>query len=101
MSFNFISKRTYKILKKERKEVDRLMWIAGIIGPLSALPQLYTIYSTRSADDLSLLSWAFFLVLCVIYLCYAIIHNINPVIIAQFLWIVVYGLITAGILLYS
>lgn len=100
MATNFISKRIYKTLKKEQKDVDRAMWLAGIVGPMTGLPQLITIYRNHSAKDLSLLSWVFFLVLCVIYLSYAIVHKIKPLIVAQILWIIVYGLITIGVLIY-
>ena len=101
MAFNFVTKKTYKVLKKEQKQIDWLMLAAGIVGPLSALPQLVDIYRDKSAHDLSLISWSFFLVLCVIYFCYAIVHRIKPLIIAQFLWIAVYGLITLGIVIYG
>lgn len=101
MAHHFVSKKLYKSLKKEQKEIDAMMWLAGLLGPATALPQLYMIYSTQSAKDLSLVSWGFFLVLCTVYFCYAIIHKIKPLAVAQFLWLVVYGAITVGIILYD
>lgn len=91
--------------KKQRekayiKTLDNLMMIASIIHPLTALPQVYMIYSTQSAEGVALSTWFGFMLLGFIFLAYGIVHKIKPFIVTQILWFTIDALIVIGILLY-
>ena len=77
------------------------MSAAAIIHPLTAVPQVYTIFSTQDASGVSLWTWFGFMLLGLIFLAYGIVHNIKPFIVTQVLWFVVDFVIVIGILLYG
>ncbi len=87
--------------KQEISVIDKLMSAAAIIHPLTAVPQVYTIFSTQDASGVSLWTWFGFMLLGLIFLAYGIVHNIKPFIVTQVLWFVVDFVIVIGILLYG
>jgi len=86
---------------KRHKIIDRLMAIAAVIHPLTAVPQVYVIYSAKDATSVSLLTWLGFMTLGLIFLAYAIVHNIKPLIVTQVLWYIVDFLVVLGVILYG
>lgn len=91
----------YRFNKREITTIDKLMTVAAVLHPLMTLPQIVKIYSTQSAHDISLFTWAMYCVLGVIFFLYAVAHNIKPLIVTQVLWALVDGAIIIGILLYG
>ncbi len=77
------------------------MSVAAILHPMMALPQVYAIYSTHSAGQVSLITWLLFSLIGVVFLGYALVDNIKPLIVTQLLWFIMDAIIVAGILLYS
>lgn len=90
----------YITRKKEITVVDKLMGLAAVVHPLSAVPQVYQIYSTHNVAGISLLTWFSFMLLGLVFLFYGILHNIKPFIVTQVLWFIVDGLVVLGVLLY-
>lgn len=97
MSFHL---RRYLSKKREKTVVDRLMSGAAIVHPLTALPQVYAIYSSKDVTGISLLTWIGFMVLGTVFLAYGIVHKLKPFIVTQILWFTVDVLIVTGVLLY-
>ncbi len=89
------------MLRKEKKQIDWLMWVAGLVGPISTLPQVYVIYTNESAVDISLLSWLLYSATTVVFLLYSIIHKLKPLIINSILWMLADVAVIAGILIYE
>jgi uncharacterized protein with PQ loop repeat len=85
---------------KGRTVIDDAMGAAAVIHPLTATPQVVQIYSTHHAADVSLLTWLCFMALGVVFLAYAILHKIKPLIVTQVLWFIMDVLIVTGVLLY-
>ena len=85
----------------EKHVIDKSMSIAAIIHPLTATPQIYDIYSTRSAAGVSLWTWLGFMILGLIFLAYGVSHRLKPIIVTQILWFIVDFLIVTGIILYK
>jgi len=77
------------------------MAVVAILHPLMAGPQIYDIYTNQSAADVSLTTWFLFSLMGVVFLAYALVHKIKPLIVTQILWFLVDGIIVAGIVLYS
>lgn len=80
---------------------DRIVLAASIVYPLSAVPQIWKVYSRHSAHDLSLVSWVLYAVLELVFLIYAIKKRIIPIIIQDALWLLVYVVLVTAILLYG
>lgn len=87
--------------KREQTAVDRAMMAAAVIHPLTALPQVAQIYATHNASGVSLLTWLGFMVLGAVFLTYALLHRIRPMIVTQVLWFIIDLLVVIGVLLYG
>lgn len=87
--------------KQEIAALDRIMMVAAFVHPLTASPQVYQIYATQDAEGVSLMTWLGFMVLGMVFLTYALVHKIKPMIVTQILWYVVDTLIVVGVVLYG
>lgn len=87
--------------KNEITIIDRLMMVAAVVHPLSAIPQVYIIYSTKDAAGVSLLTWIFFMIIGLVFLAYGLAHRIKPFIFNQILWFIVDALVVTGVILYD
>lgn len=96
-------KRLHRFLskKKEKKLIDRLIYIAAVIYPLAGLPQIVQIFVSKSAEDLSLLSYLLFFILELVFLAYGLLYKLRPIILSAVLWDVYYITALVGILIYS
>ena len=81
--------------------LDSGMAIVGVIGPISAIPQTVQILSAQTAAGVSLTSWLLFVFFNSYTLVYAIFRGLWPLIIANFLWVLVDLSVVAAILIYS
>lgn len=92
----------YKHLhQKKKKDVfDYLVYFFMVATPLFELPQVWDIYSNKSAQDVSLITWGFFFVANIAWIVYAVRNKLLPLLIAYSLYLVTEGLIVVGILLY-
>jgi uncharacterized protein with PQ loop repeat len=81
--------------------IDILVNIAAVVHPLTALPQLMTIYSSHVVTGISLWTWVGFLLIGLVFLAYGIVHRIKPIIVTQVLWFIVDLLVIVGIILYQ
>lgn len=86
--------------KKQLTTIDKLMNVAAVAHPLTALPQVYLIYTTRNVSGISLWTWSGFMLLGLIFLAYAITHKIRPIILTQLLWYLIDFAIVIGVILY-
>ncbi|HYH74700.1 MAG TPA: PQ-loop domain-containing transporter [Candidatus Saccharimonadales bacterium] len=90
--------------QKETKHRDGLDWILYLFmvaTPLFELPQLLVIYQTRSAENVSLATWAFFALSNVAWITYAIRSKLRILIVTYSLYFAIEVAIVVGILLYS
>ncbi len=98
MSVNSHNKHLLNRRKKTKQEpIDKLVYFAVILGPLMTLPQLYTIW-VQNSTDVSVISWASYLGIAVIWLLYGLKHRETPIILVQLLWIVLDALIVIGLM---
>lgn len=86
--------------KKRHTTIDKLMNIAAVLHPLTALPQVYSIYTTQNVAGISLATWLGFMVLGSIFLAYGVVHRIKPFVVTQVLWFSVDLLVVLGIIIY-
>lgn len=98
MSFQM---QKYISRKDTTSTVDRLMSVAAVVHPLTAMPQVWKIYSAQDASGVSLWTWLGFMLLGLVFLAYGILHNIKPFIVTQVLWFAVDFLVVIGVILYG
>jgi len=87
--------------KKLEKIIDKLIYPAGLLGPIFALPQLFEVWIHKSAKELSLTTWLSWLILSFIWLAYGLIHKNRPIIVSNILWIIIEAGITMAIIIYK
>lgn len=94
-----ISHRHHRKIKKD--PIDHIIYFFTFTTPLFELPQAYIIYTTKSAESVSIYTWVFFLFADIVWLIYAFHHRITPLIIMYILYLVVESFIVAGIIMYN
>jgi len=72
----------------------------AVIEPIMTIPQAWTIWMNKSAQDVSLLSWSVFLIAAAVWLVYGLKLKSWPLIITSSLWIVLDLIVVVGIILY-
>lgn len=83
------------------KRLERITITAGIIGPLTVIPQIFVIYSTRNVAGVSALSWFAFGMLDIPFLLYGLIRKDKPIIFTYALWLIANFIVACGALIYS
>lgn len=89
-------KSAYKFLKKEQTVLDRTMMLVGSYTPLATIPQIVAIYNAQSAANVSLLTWILYALSAVLFLLYALLHKLPPLIVSSILWIIVDSAVIVG-----
>ncbi|MDR0329567.1 MAG: hypothetical protein LBH99_02750 [Rickettsia sp.] len=80
---------------------DRYMILAGTMGQYLFYTQTYKIFTTKSADDLSLDGFLVIIIVTLSWLIYGIIHHNTTIIVAQIVGLVGMIMVVIGILLYA
>jgi uncharacterized protein with PQ loop repeat len=80
--------------------LDKLTFVVGVIGPFTVLPQIYTIFSTKSATGVSLATWLLIFIVTFPWILYGIAHKDKSIIVSFTLWEVVNLTVVIGVLLY-
>lgn len=87
--------------KKPKDWFDYLLYTFMIATPLFELPQAWAIYSTQSAQDVSLTTWGFFVISNLAWGAYAIRNKLTPLIVTYSLYMIIELSIVMGIILYN
>ncbi len=87
------------IAKKRRTSFfDDIITAAAIIYPLMAVPQIIEVFSGNT-EGVSLIPWIAFTLFSALFLAYGIVNKLRPIIITDSLWVVINGLVVAGIII--
>lgn len=62
--------------------VDSLAYIVGVVGNIAVIPQIIKAWES-DAPGLAITTWVLFILIGLIWLAYAILHNQKPLIFAQ------------------
>lgn len=87
--------------KAHRDMLDWVLYTFMVATPLFELPQVIKIYSTKSAQDVSLATWSFFALSNIAWIAYAIRHKLWLLVFIYSLYFVLEACIVTGIILYS
>jgi uncharacterized protein with PQ loop repeat len=85
---------------KNNRAFDALLYFFAISTPLFVLPQAYLIYSRQDAENVSLITWTYFMVSSLVWLVYGLRQKIKPVIFSYSLYLLMETTIVIGIILY-
>ena len=85
---------------KEKKLIDRLIYVAAVTYPLTTIPQIVDIFISKSSENVSLMTWLLYDAFTVIFLWYAIDKKLKPLIIEYCMWIVAQSAVVFLIMLY-
>jgi uncharacterized protein with PQ loop repeat len=72
--------------------------VAAVVGPLSGLPQVLSIWISMNSSGVSLVSWSLFLAISFLWLLHALSQNDRALVISNSLWIIIDATIIAGAL---
>lgn len=86
--------------KKKLSAFDKSAIVASFLYPMSGIPQMIDVVN-GNVEGVSLLSWVGFLVFSTWFFIYGVVHRITPMIITDFLWIIVDSTIVISLLVHQ
>lgn len=91
------------VVKKQKKPlfVDRLTYGAAILEPAITIPQVYQIFSQKTAAGISLLSWIGYEVMTMVWIWYAVAHKERVIFVYSGLFFIVQAAVIVGGLMYG
>lgn len=81
--------------------LDKLTFVAGVIGPFTVVPQIYSIFATKSAAGVSLMTWALIFIVTFPWILYGVAHKEKSIIVSFILWEIANLLVVVGVVLYG
>jgi len=81
--------------------VRRLAYFVGLVGPFTALPQVFSIWAYHQAAGVSLWSSLGITAIAVFWLIYGVILRDGPIVFSSLLWTVLDLVIVSGVLRYG
>lgn len=84
-----------------QKVLDKLVYFAGIAGPVMTLPQVFKIWTEKSAAGVALETWLTYLFLSMIWVSYGLLHKERPLVIMHSSYFVINVFIIVGVALYA
>ncbi len=84
-----------------KRLLDRLVFAIGVVGPLTAIPQILKIYLLHNATGVSAMSWGLPALLDIPWIMYGIVHRERPIAITYALWLVMNAAIFFGAIIYG
>ena len=87
--------------KKWKKILDKLIYAAGIAGPIFVIPQAIEVWIEKDASGVSIPSWIGFTVLAVIWLIYGIAHKEKPLVVMYIGLVIMDALVFIGAMIYG
>ncbi len=82
------------------RNLDKITFIAGIIGPFTVIPQIYEIFVLHQAGGVSYISWMLMFIVTFPWIFYGITHKDKAIIVSFILWEIVNLLVFVGALMY-
>jgi uncharacterized protein with PQ loop repeat len=84
-----------------KRMLDRVIYLVGFFGPISTLPQVYTIYAYHNAAGVSVFTWTTLAFFSIIWITYGIVHKEKVIVFTYCLWFVMNSLVAVGAALYQ
>lgn len=85
----------------QEKRIEFFALVAGVVQPLITIPQIIEIYSSKSAQDVSLITWLGYLIFGITFLVYGLAFKLKPIWVGQIIWVTMQLITVIGILIYG
>lgn len=73
----------------QTRSIDSLALLVGIVQPFTTIPQIWMVYVSQDASQVSFFMWTGYNIASIVLLIYGLKHKLPPIIWAQILWLVV------------
>ena len=87
--------------EKLKNTWDKVMYCMAILVPLFTSAQIFKIWTTQSAEDVSILAWGTYLINSAMWLIYGILHKEGPIILNNIVCFFINLGVAVGIILYG
>lgn len=81
--------------------LDKVTFVVGVIGPFTVLPQIYSIFTSHSAEGVSLFTWLLMFIVTLPWVFYGAAHKEKSILISFTLWEIMNFTVVIGVLLYG
>jgi uncharacterized protein with PQ loop repeat len=85
---------------KEVLGLERLAYVAAILTPIFAVPQLLEIWISRDVSGVSLATWIAFLALSTFWAIYSVVHRAKPLMVMYIPQVTLQVFIVYGIIIF-
>ncbi len=79
--------------------LDKVTFIAGVVGPFTVLPQVFSIFSSHSAAGVSLETWSLIFIVTFPWILYGFAHKNRSIIVSFTPWEIVNLVVVIGVLM--
>lgn len=80
--------------------LDKVTLVIGVVGPATVIPQIYSIYSTGSAEGVSAVTWFLMFLVTLPWIFYGMAHKDKTLMVSFTLWEVVNLTVAVGAIIY-
>ncbi|MEK7109328.1 MAG: PQ-loop domain-containing transporter [Patescibacteria group bacterium] len=81
--------------------LDRIIFVAGVAGPIATIPQIINIYGSQSAGNVSPITFGVYALFNIIWILYGLAHRETPIVVTFCLWFTVNIIVCIGALAYG
>jgi len=81
--------------------LDKMTFVIGVIGPFVVVPQIWSIFSTQSAEGVSMMTWLLMFIVTFPWVLYGLAHRDVAIISSFTLWEIANATVVVGVLLYG
>jgi len=86
--------------KQKRTAFDTFIYVFAFTTPFFELPQLINIVASKSADNVSLITWGYLAISSLAWLIYGIKRKMKPLIVSYILYVLVESSVVVAIVLF-
>jgi uncharacterized protein with PQ loop repeat len=90
----------HRIKKVNPDYIDSVMSVVAIVSPLTIIPQIVQIYTTKDVEGISLITWIFSVITSTIWVVYGFHHKDKPIIFNSIMGAFFCSLIAIGVFVY-
>ena len=83
-----------------KRFLDRAVLFVGVAAPLMTFSQVWTIWTTKSAESISPATWGMYFIASIVWLIYGLAHRELPIVISNTLYVVATALVLVGIAIF-
>lgn len=87
--------------RKTKRFIEHFIYVAAVLYPLTTVSQIIQIFEHQNASGVSLLTWVMYVAFTSVFLIYAAVEKLRPLILEYILWLLVELAVVIGIVIYG